>query len=127
MGATDSQVEHDVRRMNSEWISALVQRDTATLARIMAPDCTFTYPLEGDGTEQFIADIGSGDLSVESMTRDNVEVRVFGQTAVLTGVDTARWLYKGHVIEGYYRIIHVYAERDGRWQLVAIQACPIAQ
>lgn len=127
MEATDSEVEHDLRRMNSEWITALVQRDTDTLARIMARDCTFTYPLEGDGTEQFIADVGSGDLTVESMTRDNVEVRVFGQTAVLTGVDTTKWLYKGHVIEGYYRTIHVYAERDGRWQLVAIQACPIAQ
>jgi ketosteroid isomerase-like protein len=113
--------------MNSEWVTALLQRDTATLARIMARDCTFTYPLEGDGTEQFIADVGSGDLSMESMTRDNVEVRVFGQTAVLTGVDTAKWVYKGHVIEGYYRTIHVYAERDDRWQLVAIQACPIAQ
>jgi ketosteroid isomerase-like protein len=127
MGAADSQIEHDVRRMNSEWIAALLQRDTAMLAGIMARDCTFTYPLEGDGTEQFIADIDSGDLTVESMTRDNVEVRVFGQTAVLTGVDTAKWLYKGHVIEGYYRTIHVYAERDDRWQLVAIQACPILQ
>ena len=127
MAATDSQIEHDLRRMNSEWITALVQRDTAMLARIMAWDCTFTYPLEGDGTEQFIADVGSGDVTVEALTRDNVEVRVFGQTAVLTGLDTARWLYKGRVIAGYYRTIHVYAERDGSWQLVAIQACPIAQ
>jgi uncharacterized protein (TIGR02246 family) len=126
MDANDRQVEHDVRRMSAEWVAALVQRDIETLVRIMAPDCTFTYPLEGDGTEQFVADVGSGDLTVESMTRDNVEVRVFGQTAVLTGVDTAKWVYKGHAIEGYYRSIQVYAERDGRWQMVAIQACPIA-
>ena len=127
MTAADSQIEHDVRRLSGEWVAALVQRDTATLARVMARDCTFTYPLEGDGTEQFIADVSSGDLNVESMTRDNVEVRVFGQTAVLTSLDTAKWLYKGHIIEGYYRSIQVYAEREGRWQLVAIQACPIAQ
>jgi ketosteroid isomerase-like protein len=113
--------------MNSEWVAALLDRDTVTLERIMARDCIFTYALEGDGTEQFIADIAAGDLVVESMTRDNVEVRVFGQTAVLTGTDSTKWLYKGHILEGYYRTIHVYAERDGRWQVVAIQACPIAQ
>ena len=127
METTDSQIEHDVRRMNSEWVAALVQGDGNGLARIMAADCTFTYPLEGDGTEQFVADVESGDLSVESMTRDNVEVRVFGQTAVLTGLDTVKWSYKGHDISGFYRTIHVYAQRDGRWQLVAIQSCPIAQ
>lgn len=126
MAATDSKIEHELRRMNTEWVAALLERDTGTLARIMAPDCTFTYPLEGDGTEQFISDVGSGDLIMESMIRDNVEVRIFGPTAVLTAIDTAKWIYNGHVIEGYYRTIHVYAERGGKWQLVAIQACPIA-
>ena len=33
MAATDSQIEHELRRMNSEWITALVQRDTAMLAQ----------------------------------------------------------------------------------------------
>jgi ketosteroid isomerase-like protein len=127
MAATDSKIEHNLRRMNAEWVAALINRDVATLSRIMAPDCTFTYPLEGDGTEQFIADVGSGDLAVESMTRDNVEVRIFGPTAVVTSADTAKWIYKGHTIKGYYRAINVYAERQGLWQLVAIQACPIAQ
>jgi ketosteroid isomerase-like protein len=127
MSVSDSEVEHRLRRMSNDWVSALKERNTDALERIMAPDCTFTYPLEGDGTEQFVADIRSGELIVEELTRDNVEVRVFGQTAVLTGLDTAKWLYKGHVIEGYYKSLHVYAERKGLWQLVAIQACPIAQ
>jgi hypothetical protein len=127
MTPNNSQIERELRRMSSGWITALVQGDTAELARIMAPDCTFTYPLEGDGTEQFIADVGSGDLNVEAMTRDNVEVRIFGQTAVVTSLDTAKWLYKGHLIAGYYRTVNVYAERGGLWQLVTIQACPIAQ
>jgi ketosteroid isomerase-like protein len=127
MPVNQGNVEHELRRMNAEWISALLRRDVDALARIMAPDCSFTYPLEGDSRNQFIADVESGDLRVESMTRDNVEVRVFGQTAVITGLDTAKWIYKGHQIEGYYSSIHVYAERQGLWQLVAVQACPVAR
>jgi ketosteroid isomerase-like protein len=127
MAVNQGNVEHELRRMNAEWVSALLHKDAAALARIMASDCSFTYPLEGDSRDQFIADVESGDLSVESMTRDNVEVRLFGQTAVLTGLDSAKWIYKGHQIEGYYSSIHVYAERQGLWQLVAVQACPVAR
>ncbi|HEX8179775.1 MAG TPA: nuclear transport factor 2 family protein [Pyrinomonadaceae bacterium] len=119
------QIAQTVRRLNDEWVTAFVQRDTATLRRIMADDCVFTYPLEGDDQAQFIADIESGDLTAEQMTRDHVGVRVYGQTAVLTCRDTARWRYHGRIIEGQYSTIHVYAERGGRWQVVTIQACPI--
>jgi len=78
MAVADNKIEQDLRRMNDEWVAALVNRDTDTLGRIMAADCTFTYPLEGDGTDQFISDVKSGDLAMEKMTRDNVEVRIFG-------------------------------------------------
>jgi ketosteroid isomerase-like protein len=122
---SDNETERSLRQMNSEWVDAFVKRDTKALDRIMADDCTFIYPLEGDSKQQFISDIETGDLVAESMTRENVEVRIYGQTAVVTGLDTCRWKYKGHEIAGYYRTVHVYAQRDGRWQVVAIQACPI--
>lgn len=123
--AAHFEIEQELRRMNEEWVKALVNRDAATLSRIMADDFIFNYPMEGDDKEQFISDVRSGDLSVPSMDRENVEVRIYGSTAVLTGRDTAHWIYKGRHIEGQYRTIHVYAERDGHWQLVTVQACPI--
>jgi len=125
MTAPNTETERELRRMDGEWVRALLGRDTVALDRIMADDCTFTYPLEGDTKQQFIADIGSGELVVESLTRENVEVRLYGHTAVLTGLDTARWKYRGHEIHGYYTSLHVYAEREGRWQIVTIQSCPI--
>jgi ketosteroid isomerase-like protein len=125
MTTSNAEIERELRRMNGEWVEALVKRDTTALDRIMADDCTFTYPLEGDTKQQFIADVESGDLAVKSLSRENVEVRIYGHTAVLTGLDTADWKYKGHHIEGYYSSMHVYAEREGRWQLVTIQSCPI--
>jgi ketosteroid isomerase-like protein len=124
--ADNFQVARTVRQLNDEWVRAFVGRDTKTLERIMAEDCVFTYPLEGDDRAQFIADIESGELIGEKLVRDHVSVRVYGQTAVLTCRDTCRWRYKGRIIEGQYSTINVYAARGGSWQIVTVQACPTA-
>ena len=119
------EAEQLLRQMNDEWAKALVRRDAETLERIMAEDFFFTYPLEGDDRAQFIADLTAGDLIVEYVTRHQLSVRVFGDTAVLTARDTAKWIYRGRVMEGQYKVIHVYARREQNWQLVAMQVCPM--
>jgi ketosteroid isomerase-like protein len=120
------QVEQKLRQYNREWVEALIQGDRETLNRLMDEGCIFSYVLDGDDKAQFIADIEAGDLKVTALKRDNVEVRVFGSTGVVIAHDEADWNYKGSHIQAHYRIIHVYAERDGRWQIVAIQASPIS-
>lgn len=119
------EIEQQLRQMNDDWLKALVHRDGETLQRIMSDDFFFTYPLEGDDKTQFISDVTSGDFTIEHITRHHLSVRVFGSTAVLTVRDTASWKYKGRELKGQYKIIQVYAEREGRWQLVAVQACPM--
>src|SRR2546423_15087886 len=103
--AANFQVAQTLRRLNDEWVTALVQADVRALDRIMAEDCVFAYPFEGDDKAQFIADVEAGELLVSQMTRDHVSVRVYGQTAVLTCRDTARWRYKGRDIHGQYTTI----------------------
>jgi ketosteroid isomerase-like protein len=120
-------VEQHVRQLNDEWVKAVMRREAETLNRIMADDFFFAYPLEGDDKAQFIADVTSGNLKVEHIRREQVSVRVFGSTAVLTARDSATWLYHGHELSGQYKIIMIYSERDGRWQLCAFQACPMAE
>jgi ketosteroid isomerase-like protein len=119
--------EQLVRQLNDEWVKALVRQDGQTLDRIMADDFFFTYPLEGDDKAQFISDVTSGHLKIEHISREQVNVRVFGSTAVLTARDSATWLYNGRELSGQYKIIKVFSEREGRWQLCAIQACPMQQ
>jgi ketosteroid isomerase-like protein len=119
------QAEQELRQMNDDWVKALVRADGATLDRIMADDFFFAYPMEGDDKAQFIDDVVSGDVKVEFLTRENIGVRIWGSTAVLTGKDSAKWYYKGREFSGHYKIIHVYSLRDDRWQLVSVQACPM--
>ena len=121
---SDHQVVQIVRQMNEEWVRAFVTSDVAALDRIMAEDFAFTYPLEGDDKTQFISDLVSGAMKVEYLHRDHVNVCVYGSTAVLTCRDSAKWNYHGREIEGHYKTLHVYAERGGLWQLVAVQSCP---
>jgi len=120
------EAEQHVRQLNDEWVKAMVRCDGQTLDRVMAEDFFFTYPLEGDDKTQFIDDVTSGDLKIEYIIRELVNVRVFGNTAVLTARDSARWFYRGHKLEGQYKILSVYCRREKGWQLCAIQACPMA-
>ncbi|MEP6636897.1 MAG: nuclear transport factor 2 family protein [Acidobacteriota bacterium] len=120
------QIEQQLRQMSDEWVKALVRADRATLEEIMADDFFLAYPMEGDDKAQFIGDVVSGDVKVEYLRSENVSVRIWGSTAVLTGRDSVKWYYKGHDFSGHYKVIHIYAQRDNRWQLVAVQACPIS-
>jgi ketosteroid isomerase-like protein len=119
------EIEQELRQMNDDWVKALVRADRETLDRIMADDFFFAYPMEGDDKAQFIGDLVSGEIKVEHLMRENVSVRIWGDTAVLTGKDSARWSYKGRDFSGHYKIAHIYSRRDRRWQLVSVQACPI--
>jgi len=122
--ATRIEIEQHLRQMNDEWVKALVRGDGETLDRIMADDFFFAYPMEGDDKWQFIGDVTSGEIKVEYLNRENVTVKIWGHTALLSAHDSAKWFYQGRDFSGHYKIVAIYALRD-KWQLVAVQACPI--
>ena len=121
------EVETHLRQMSDEWVKAMVRADATVLDRILADDFYFTYPLEGDDKASVISDLTSGELKIEHFARDHVSVRIFASTAVLTARDAVTWLYHGREIAGQYKVLIVFAEREGRWQICAIQACPMQQ
>lgn len=121
------EVETHLRQMSDEWVKAMVRADATVLDRILADDFYFTYLLEGDDKASVISDLTSGELKIEHFARDHVSVRIFASTAVLTARDAVTWLYHGREIAGQYKVLIVFAEREGRWQMCAIQACPMQQ
>lgn len=120
------EVEQQLREMNDEWTKALVRRDGETLDRVMADDFCFAYPMEGDDKAQFVSDVTSGNVRVEYLNRENVTVHLWGTAAALTATDTVKWFYNEREFSGRYKIVQLYAERGGKWQMVMVQACPIA-
>ena len=119
-------IEQLLREMTDDWGKALVRADGETLERIMADDFVFAYPMEGDDKSTFIGDVVGGTIRVEFLSRENMSVRIWGETAVVTGKDSAKWFYGGRDFSGHYKVIHIYSHRKGQWQLCSVQSCPIA-
>lgn len=120
--------EEAIRKLDGELADAAARNDTATIERIYADDFTFTSPFGNVSTKaQLIAAIKSGELKYESLTQDDVNVRVYGDAAVVTGRANVKLQNRGEAINGQFRFTRTYVKKDGRWQLVVGQSTRIAE
>jgi ketosteroid isomerase-like protein len=72
-------------------------------------------------------EFGSGDRRIESGSVDDLNVRIFGEIAIVTGRSVLAGTYKGKHASIVQRFTDVFAMRDGRWQAVASQGTQVAQ
>ena len=66
-------------------------------------------------------------MKFDTLTTDEVKVRVYGDTAVTTGLAKVKGQSGGQDLSGTYRYMNVLVRRGGRWQSVAFQATQVAQ
>jgi ketosteroid isomerase-like protein len=119
-------VEQTLMQMERDVTGAILKRDVAALEPAFADDFIFTGPDGATQTKaQFLADIKSGDLALESSEIQDMKVRVYGNAAVVTYSTTDKGKYKGTDIGGRYRWTDTFVRRGEKWQLVAGQGTPI--
>ena len=115
-----STVEQAIKQVDNERIQAQIHADAAALDRIYADDFIGIGPSGAVRTKpQVLADFSSHDLSFQSITTDEVRIRVYGNTAVETGRTTTVGQDKGKVVPRDNRFTRVWIRRQGRWRLVA--------
>ena len=115
--------ERELKLANEEWTRALSQKDLDALDGIMADEFELAYPFEGDDKAQFISDVVSGVVTVESLTPHTATTRVSGNTGLIFGSETANWRYRNRDLSGTYRFLRVYTRQNGRWRIVALHLC----
>ena len=113
----DLSVVGQLRNLVRIWDEADVKGDAATLDRLLADEFAF---VGGPDKAQYLASIKSKspDTYVESAVSDDVRVQVYGDTAVVTGLDTIKGKNKGQGYENKYLYMDVWVKRSGRWQCV---------
>jgi ketosteroid isomerase-like protein len=117
----------EVLQVEQAWVEAHRQLDVATLERLMAEDY-FVIRSDGSvaGKGEDLASYSTGDRHWEYAEGDQYDVRIYGQTAVLSGRWRARGMNAGQPFDYAARFLSVYVKRDGRWQMVAAQSTPIS-
>ena len=124
--AASGSVENSLTQIEQELLDAILKGDASANERYLADSFTFIAPngMVSDKA-QGIADIKSGNLKFESSKVDDMKVRVYGDTAVVTYTTTDKATYKGQDISGQYRWTDVFVKQGGKWQIVSGQGTPI--
>jgi len=112
--------EQAVRQTLNELYAALGRNDVAALDRIYADSYTLVNE-SGELTTKAprLAAIKSGELKYESISFDEVNVRLYGNTAVATLRSMSKAQSKGQEIGGQFRVTLTLVKMKGRWQVVA--------
>jgi ketosteroid isomerase-like protein len=113
-------VDQAIRQLDHERIQAQIAADVLALERIYADDFIGIGPSGTVRTKaQVISDFTSGDLKFQSITTDDVRVRVYGNTAVETGQSTMIGQDRGKAVPRDNRFTRVWIKQAGRWRLVS--------
>ena len=112
--------EQVIRQLDSERIQAQIGADAVALDRIYADDFIGVGPSGTVRTKpQVLSDFTSRTLKFQSITTDDVQVRIYENTAVETGLSTMIGQDKGKTVPRDTRFTRVWVKQHGRWRLVA--------
>lgn len=125
--AKSSGAAEQVGKLDRQWFDAVISNNAGGFENIEADDIVVVNP---DGSvsnkQQDVGSTRSGDLKFTSGTYDESQVRVYGDTAIVTGHLTVKGTFKGQDISGSYRFTDVFVKRGGKWQAVSAQITMIA-
>ena len=112
-----------VLQLEEESKQATMRRDVAFVERTLAENYVAIGPL---GTviskSETINARKTSQLQYDSIELSDMVVRVFGNTAVVTGRADVKGKDLGEDFSGPYRFTRVWIKRNGQWQAVSYQA-----
>jgi peptidylprolyl isomerase len=126
--APANRVQEQLKKLEEEWATAFIKRDAAALGRILADDYYIIDPNGSVGNKaQTIEDITSGGTVFEAIKYDNLNVRVYGTFAIVTGGEAVTVRSDDQSSTVTFRFTDVFALRSGRWQAVSSQLTPSSE
>ncbi|MCH8621797.1 nuclear transport factor 2 family protein [Undibacterium sp. TS12] len=118
----------ELTRQADAWDKAIIRKDRAAIEANMAEDFR---QIDGEGDVEtkasFVNGLVSAKLEIDPYTVEEFDVRLYGNVALLSGRTRMTGRYDGKPFKSHYRYIDIYAQRDGKWQIVSVQISKIPQ
>jgi ketosteroid isomerase-like protein len=112
-----------IEQLEQQRTQAIVAGDIGALDALYASE--FFYNRAGGDSltkAAYFAFLASGDVKVRRAVREDVTIRLYGDTAVVTGIQHIDVNLKGQDTKVNVRYLHVWFNGPGGWKLVARQA-----
>jgi ketosteroid isomerase-like protein len=112
-------VEQELHEVAEQWDRAVTENDPVAIGRFMADDWVIVGP-DGSvgGKDSFLALVASGDLTHNIMETCEMEVRVYGETAVTVASGVSGGHYRGEPFLLRERSSCVFVRQGGIWRCV---------
>lgn len=123
-GAQDAALLH----RDSLWNTLRLRGDAVALAPLLADDWRLTH---SDGRVQdkreYLEELGSRRRANSQVENLDVQVRVYGPTAIVTGISVQSGVTDGVPWSGRFRFTRSWILRDGTWVMVASHSSRCAE
>ena len=131
--SSENRAAQDVASLERAWSEAYIRHDLEAVSRIIADDyigidgrgVVTDKAAELEEAKPPAADATGPVLLHEQLS--DLRVRVYGGTAVLTAINTARFESSGTESTIRYRRTTVWVRRGGRWQCVSFHGSRILE
>ena len=116
-GVTDTNVAGTIEALEQQWVAAILGKDTATIDRLLADDFVGTTNSQRYVKRQALDDVRDGTHTI--LRLDDVQVRVYGDTAIVDIDQTEKSRHGKADFSGSYVFTDVWVKRDGVWKAVS--------
>ena len=118
--------ERELIQLLKDLNAAIVKPDIAFLEQILDPDYTHYRPHGNiENRAQYLENRKTGHVDFDSLVADDIKVRVYGDTAIVTYRSTAKGKDQDGAINEQRLWTRVFVRKGGHWKLVHAQGTTI--
>jgi len=114
--------QEELSKLEKEFELAVVSNDAAAVGCLLADD----WIIVGQNgriidRSRFLEVIKAGALSHEKMESDDVRVRIYENTAIVTALTTSKGKFMGQEFTSLERATDIFVKQNNRWKCVFTQ------